>query len=206
MPFFLSHAIDKLNSTGVLHLDPTTSQAAVTTTVTAALVSSHCKNNFRGKSLKIFFFLMISSDNDQVGYGVARASALGFNELRNAVFARVAQHSIRRIAQNVFRCVGLLNLSVIHLFFHQTSAQPGLDIPPESSDRRPLQDNRPGQPRHQLCPLGHRVQCCAHPTRARASLRHPGSPVWPGLQCSCTWHSRPLCCLHTWGHSMAHSV
>ena len=50
VPFFLSHAIDKLNSTGVLHLDPTTSQAAVTTTVTAALVSSHCKNNFRGKS------------------------------------------------------------------------------------------------------------------------------------------------------------
>ena len=44
------------------------------------------------------------SDNAQVGYGVARASALGFNELRNAVFARVAQHSIRRIAQNVFRC------------------------------------------------------------------------------------------------------
>ena len=41
VPFFLSHAIDKLNSTGVLHLDPTTSQAAVTTTVTAALVSSH---------------------------------------------------------------------------------------------------------------------------------------------------------------------
>ena len=55
VPFFLSHAIDKLNSTGVLHLDPTTSQAAVTTTVTAALVSSHCKNNFRGKSQKNLF-------------------------------------------------------------------------------------------------------------------------------------------------------
>merc|ERR1719270_2649174 len=80
---FLSHAIDNLNSTGVLHLDPATSQAAVTTTVTAALV----------------------------GYGVARASALGFNELRNAVFARVAQHSIRRIAQNVFRHLHNLDLT-----------------------------------------------------------------------------------------------
>ena len=39
VPFFLSHAIDNLNSTGIL--DPTTSQAAVTTTVTAALVSSY---------------------------------------------------------------------------------------------------------------------------------------------------------------------
>jgi len=81
VPFFLSHAIDNLNSTGIL--DPTTSQAAVTTTVTAALV----------------------------GYGVARASALGFNELRNAVFARVAQHSIRRIAQNVFRHLHNLDLT-----------------------------------------------------------------------------------------------
>merc|ERR1719336_3396203 len=83
VPFFLSHAIDNLNSTGVLHLDPATSQAAVTTAVTAALV----------------------------GYGVTRASALGFNELRNAVFARVAQHSIRRIAQNVFRHLHNLDLT-----------------------------------------------------------------------------------------------
>ncbi|XP_073985787.1 iron-sulfur clusters transporter ABCB7, mitochondrial-like [Rhodnius prolixus] len=37
-----------------------------------------------------------------VGYGIARAGASGFNELRNAVFARVAQHSIRKIARNVF--------------------------------------------------------------------------------------------------------
>ena len=35
-------------------------------------------------------------------YGAARAMALGCQELRNAVFARVAQHSIRNIAQNVF--------------------------------------------------------------------------------------------------------
>ena len=33
------------------------------------------------------------------------------NELRNAVFARVAQHSIRKIAQNVFRHLHNLDLS-----------------------------------------------------------------------------------------------
>lgn len=45
--------------------------------------------------------------------GIARAGALGFNELRNAVFAGVAQHSIRKIAKNVF-----LHLHNLDLSFH----------------------------------------------------------------------------------------
>uniref|UniRef100_A0A1L8DUJ8 Iron-sulfur clusters transporter ABCB7, mitochondrial n=2 Tax=Nyssomyia neivai TaxID=330878 RepID=A0A1L8DUJ8_9DIPT len=48
-----------------------------------------------------------------IGYGVARAGAAGFNELRNAVFARVASHSIRRIATNVF-----MHLHNLDLAFH----------------------------------------------------------------------------------------
>lgn len=48
-----------------------------------------------------------------IGYGIARAGAAGFNELRNAVFAKVAQHSIRRIAHNVF-----LHLHNLDLAFH----------------------------------------------------------------------------------------
>ncbi|KAL4709986.1 hypothetical protein ACJJTC_001031 [Scirpophaga incertulas] len=46
-----------------------------------------------------------------VGYGIARATAAGFNELRNAVFARVAQHSIRKLACNVFMHLHSLDLS-----------------------------------------------------------------------------------------------
>ncbi|XP_068630901.1 iron-sulfur clusters transporter ABCB7, mitochondrial isoform X3 [Battus philenor] len=46
-----------------------------------------------------------------VGYGIARATAAGFNELRNAVFAKVAQHSIRRLACNVFTHLHNLDLS-----------------------------------------------------------------------------------------------
>merc|ERR1719466_307970 len=46
-----------------------------------------------------------------LGYGIARAGALGFNELRNAVFARVAQHSVRKIALNVFRHLHNLDLA-----------------------------------------------------------------------------------------------
>ena len=45
--------------------------------------------------------------------GVARASAAAFNELRNAVFAKVAHHSIRKIATNVF-----LHLHNLDLAFH----------------------------------------------------------------------------------------
>lgn len=45
-----------------------------------------------------------------LGYGVARLGAAGFNELRNAVFARVAQHSIRKIATNVFMHMHRLDL------------------------------------------------------------------------------------------------
>ena len=45
-----------------------------------------------------------------VGYGLARGGASACNELRNAVFARVAQHSIRTIAQNVFRHLHNLDL------------------------------------------------------------------------------------------------
>ncbi|XP_058460836.1 iron-sulfur clusters transporter ABCB7, mitochondrial isoform X2 [Malaya genurostris] len=48
-----------------------------------------------------------------LGYGIARAGAAGFNELRNAVFAKVAQHSIRKIATNVF-----LHLHNLDLQFH----------------------------------------------------------------------------------------
>lgn len=37
-----------------------------------------------------------------LGYGVARASSSGFQELRNAVFARVAQQAIRKVGKQAF--------------------------------------------------------------------------------------------------------
>ena len=46
-----------------------------------------------------------------VGYGIARAGAAGFSVLSNAVFAKVAQHSIRRIALNVFGHLHNLDLA-----------------------------------------------------------------------------------------------
>ncbi|XP_041351479.1 ATP-binding cassette sub-family B member 7, mitochondrial-like [Gigantopelta aegis] len=56
-----------------------------------------------------------------LGYGLARAGSAGLNELRNAVFAKVAQNSIRRVAKNVF-----LHLHNMDLSFHLSRQTGGL--------------------------------------------------------------------------------
>ncbi|HEX3537856.1 MAG TPA: ABC transporter ATP-binding protein/permease, partial [Stellaceae bacterium] len=45
-----------------------------------------------------------------LGYGVARVLALGFNELRDAIFAKVGQRAVRRVALLVFRHIHSLSL------------------------------------------------------------------------------------------------
>jgi ABC-type transport system involved in Fe-S cluster assembly fused permease/ATPase subunit len=45
-----------------------------------------------------------------VAYGVARVMAQGFNELRNAVFAKVSQRAVRRLALFAFRHIHALSL------------------------------------------------------------------------------------------------
>ncbi|KAF2977412.1 hypothetical protein EK904_006510, partial [Melospiza melodia maxima] len=85
VPFMFKFAVDSLNevSGNVLNLGDAPSTAA--TLATAVLV----------------------------GYGISRAGAALFNEARNAVFGKVAQNSIRRIAKNVF-----LHLHNLDLAFH----------------------------------------------------------------------------------------
>ena len=78
VPILFKQAVDVLGA--IQTLDGANPTAAVTATASAATALSLV-----------------------VGYSIARMSASGFNELRNAVFARVAQHSIRTIALNVFR-------------------------------------------------------------------------------------------------------
>ncbi|KAG1467745.1 hypothetical protein G6F56_004238 [Rhizopus delemar] len=57
-----------------------------------------------------------------IGYGLARLGASAFQELRNAVFAAVAQKAIRRVALNVFSHLHKLDLS-----FHLTRQTGGLN-------------------------------------------------------------------------------
>lgn len=83
VPFTFKYAVDYLNMGGTLNMS--TAPDTVLTVTTSILL----------------------------GYGLARLGSAGFNELRNAVFARVAQHSIRKIAKNVF-----LHLHTLDLGFH----------------------------------------------------------------------------------------
>nr|XP_022899895.1 ATP-binding cassette sub-family B member 7, mitochondrial-like [Onthophagus taurus]XP_022918912.1 ATP-binding cassette sub-family B member 7, mitochondrial-like [Onthophagus taurus] len=90
VPFIFKYSVDYLNAGQALNMN---SAPETITTVAASLL---------------------------LGYGIARAGAAGFNELRNAVFAKVAQRSIRKIAKNVF--VHLHNLDLGFHLSRQTGA------------------------------------------------------------------------------------
>lgn len=55
--------------------------------------------------------LWVVAGSSIIGYGLARVGATAFSELRNAVFANVAQRSIRKIASSVFAHLLTLDLS-----------------------------------------------------------------------------------------------
>ncbi|KAM6151159.1 iron-sulfur clusters transporter ABCB7, mitochondrial [Rhynchocyon petersi] len=85
VPFMFKYAVDSLNQMSGSILNLSEAPNTVATMATAVLI----------------------------GYGVSRAGAAFFNEVRNAVFGKVAQNSIRRIARNVF-----LHLHSLDLGFH----------------------------------------------------------------------------------------
>ncbi|KAM4586677.1 iron-sulfur clusters transporter ABCB7, mitochondrial [Fundulus diaphanus] len=85
VPFMFKYAVDDLNQMSGHMLNLNDAPNTVATMATAMLI----------------------------GYGVSRACAAFFNELRNIVFGKVAQSSIRRIAKNVF-----LHLHNLDLGFH----------------------------------------------------------------------------------------
>uniref|UniRef100_A0A3Q3VVI1 Iron-sulfur clusters transporter ABCB7, mitochondrial n=1 Tax=Mola mola TaxID=94237 RepID=A0A3Q3VVI1_MOLML len=85
VPFMFKYAVDELNQMSGHMLNLNDAPSTVATMATAVLI----------------------------GYGASRACAALFNELRNTVFGKVAQSSIRRIAKNVF-----LHLHNLDLGFH----------------------------------------------------------------------------------------
>ena len=86
VPFLFKHLVDHLNDPdNILNL---ASAQGTLITATTALV---------------------------LGYGLARAGSAGMNELRNAVFAKVAQNSIRRVAKMSF---SIFTHSIYHFICH----------------------------------------------------------------------------------------
>ena len=82
VPFVFKHIIDQLNLITGKSLNVSDPQNAIVTVVIALVV----------------------------GYGIARAGSAGFNELKSAIFAKVAQHSIRMNAQDFFKHLHKLDL------------------------------------------------------------------------------------------------
>ncbi|KAM4662920.1 iron-sulfur clusters transporter ABCB7, mitochondrial [Discoglossus pictus] len=85
VPFMFKYAVDNLNQISGNVLNLSDASNTIATMATAVLI----------------------------GYGASRAGSALFNEMRNAVFSKVAQNSIRRIAKNVF-----LHLHNLDLGFH----------------------------------------------------------------------------------------
>ena len=101
VPFFFKNIVDQLN----IPLAELSSEQTVYTLAGTAIVG--CASPRSG-----------SPDTPD---GLARITATIFGELRNAVFANVAQRAIRRVARNVF--THLLNLDI---GFHLTRQTGGL--------------------------------------------------------------------------------
>ena len=59
------------------------------------------------------FLLAIGAIGLVVGYGILRLAAVGFNQLRDAVFARVGQRALRRLALETF-----LHMHALSLRYH----------------------------------------------------------------------------------------
>eukprot|EP00045_Choanoeca_perplexa_P013813 m.158271 g.158271 ORF g.158271 m.158271 type:complete len:706 (+) comp16465_c0_seq1:1327-3444(+) len=91
VPFFFKYAVDLLNDPGAV------------------------------ANLPIGFSLLASAGAMLIGYGMARAGASMFNELRSAVFAKVAQASIRDVAKRTF-----LQLHGLDLSYHLSRQTGGL--------------------------------------------------------------------------------
>ncbi|XP_054716031.1 iron-sulfur clusters transporter ABCB7, mitochondrial-like [Uloborus diversus] len=85
VPFLFKHAVDFLNTQTGENLNLDSPSSTIFTMATVIIL----------------------------GYGIARAGSSLFNELRNAVFAKVAHDSIRRVAKSVF-----LHLHNLDLSFH----------------------------------------------------------------------------------------
>lgn len=114
VPFFFKSIIDALN----VPVDPTTPNGVF---VVAGTVIVGCKPRRSTWTATVQGRSTDSSSLDQTADGLARVGAAAFSELRNAVFASVAQQAIRRVARNVF--THLLSLDI---GFHLTRQTGGL--------------------------------------------------------------------------------
>ena len=98
VPYIFKSLVD------TLHVDATSAIEAASTLTPAALDMTTMTT---AAGVPVIALLM--------GYGMSRATASGFQELRNAVFANVTQEAIRKVGSSVFNHVHTLDMQ-----FHLT--------------------------------------------------------------------------------------
>ncbi len=125
-----------------------------------------------------------------IAYGLARIATQLFSELRDGIFARVAQRAIRNVALQTFR-----HLHALSLKFHLDRQTGGLD----ARDRARRQG-------HRVPAVLRAVQRAADADRDRAGLRHPVGALRLALRAGDRGHHRRLCLVHPQGHRVAHQV
>ena len=94
MPFFFKEIVDRLHDTANMPLDMTSSNT-VWVVAGAGILGCECVHLDKVLAVSDLHILLFED-------GLARVGAAAFSELRNAVFANVAQRSIRRVARSVF--------------------------------------------------------------------------------------------------------
>lgn len=93
MPFLFKHIVDSLSTAG----DAGAAAVAAAQAATAAAAASVSVDPL------VLTAAVAVPTSLLLGYGLARATAEGANQLRNAVFAAVAQRAIRLVSRDVFR-------------------------------------------------------------------------------------------------------
>jgi ABC-type transport system involved in Fe-S cluster assembly, permease and ATPase components len=116
VPFLFKHLVDVLNETqqslnsnsnnidnggGSAAMDMA-NHAATSTSLDATILDPIITNSTLWTGMPIALVM---------GYGISRASASGMQELRNAVFAHVAQDAIQRVGRSVFQHVHQLDMT-----------------------------------------------------------------------------------------------
>lgn len=100
VPYLFKHLVDVLNEAQSLSQHPHVSDADAATTLAMNLNDATATTLGAGMPIALV-----------LGYGISRATASGMQELRNAVFAHVAQDAIRRVGRSVFRHVHQLDMT-----------------------------------------------------------------------------------------------
>eukprot|EP00557_Chaetoceros_sp_GSL56_P011521 CAMPEP_0176486768 /NCGR_PEP_ID=MMETSP0200_2-20121128/5749_1 /TAXON_ID=947934 /ORGANISM="Chaetoceros sp., Strain GSL56" /LENGTH=701 /DNA_ID=CAMNT_0017883501 /DNA_START=184 /DNA_END=2289 /DNA_ORIENTATION=+ len=101
VPFLFKHLVDVLNETQQSSSSPTNTTMEMATNAATSLDATLLDPlTWAGMPIALV-----------MGYGISRASASGMQELRNAVFAHVAQDAIQRVGRSVFQHVHQLDMS-----------------------------------------------------------------------------------------------